>query len=64
MTTIEHSGQKFTQLENGNWPMEEYFARTNHTPQEREMLRVANPDGKAEGAQPNGWDGPIPHKPI
>ncbi len=64
--TVEHSGQTWTCLgrsPNGRpiWPIEEYLARSNHTPEDAERIREANPDGKEEAACPKGWD---PTKPL
>jgi len=56
---IEHSGQTWTSLGVGPndrpvWPIEEYLARTNHTPERVEHLKKMNPNGKEEGEAPDG----------
>lgn len=56
MPTIQHSGDEWTALriEDGKyvWPIEEYLARTNHSPYEAQIILKLNPNGKREDLLP------------
>lgn len=58
---VEHSGGGWDQVGIGShgrsiWPIEEYIARTDHTPEEIAELKRLNPNGKEEGEMPIGKD--------